>query len=118
MDTRRDFMFIEDLIEVVLRAVDGRGRPGSYPRARTCPSRSSSTPSSRRCRSRWSTGSRFGPATAMTPTILLEPSKTNADFAWRSNTSLDVGVAAAIDWYKRFGIHQIFTHLKLGEEKK
>jgi len=28
------------------------------------------------------------------------------------------GVAAAIDWYKRFGIHQTFTHLKLGEEKK
>jgi UDP-glucose 4-epimerase len=31
MDTRRDFMFIDDLIEVVLRALDGRGRPGPYP---------------------------------------------------------------------------------------
>ncbi len=30
MDTRRDFIFIEDLIDVVERAVDGEGEPGPY----------------------------------------------------------------------------------------
>jgi hypothetical protein len=30
---------------------------------------------------------------------------------------LDAGVARAIDWYKRFGIHQTFTHLRLDEKK-
>src|SRR4029078_9599977 len=49
-------------------------------------------------------------------TILLDPSKNNTDFAWRTTPPLEPVVAAAIDWYKRFGIHQTFTHLKLGEE--
>jgi UDP-glucose 4-epimerase len=121
MDTRRDFMFIDDLIEVVLRALDGRGRPGPYHVS------SGSDVSIKELFDATLKALQIkldlpvevrprNPDDAYT--ILLDPSKTNTDFAWRSSTPLETGVAAAIDWYKRFGIHQTFTHLKLGEEKK
>ena len=45
-------------------------------------------------------------------TILLDPSKTNKDFNWKSHTPLEEGVKIAVEWYKRFGIYQTFTHLK------
>jgi UDP-glucose 4-epimerase len=121
MDTRRDFMFVDDLIEVVLGALDGRGRPGPYHVSSgsdvsikelfdaTLKALQIALDREVEVRPR-------NPDDAYT--ILLDPSKTNADFAWRAGTSLETGVAAAIDWYKRFGIHQTFTHLKLGEEKK
>ena len=50
-------------------------------------------------------------------TILLDPSLTNSDFSWRSSTSLVEDMATAIDWYKRFSIHQTFTHLRLETAK-
>jgi UDP-glucose 4-epimerase len=121
MDTRRDFMFIVDLIEVVLRALDGRGRPGPYHVS------SGSDVSIKELfdATLKALQIKLDRPVEVRPrnpddayTILLDPSKTNTDFAWRSSTPLETGVAAAIDWYKRFGIHQTFTHLKLGEEKK
>ena len=30
MDTRRDFVFIDDLVDVVIKAIDGAGRRGAY----------------------------------------------------------------------------------------
>ena len=51
-------------------------------------------------------------------TILLDPSATTRDFEWRVSTPLRRGVEAAIDWYKRFGITQTFTHLAVGREAR
>ncbi len=122
MDTRRDFVFIDDLTEVVLMALHGKGQKGVY---------------------HISSGSDYAikdlfnatihalgvkldrdvevrprnPADAFT--ILLDPAKTLQDFSgWKVRTPLEKGVAAAIDWYKRFGISQTFTHLKSLDEKK
>jgi UDP-glucose 4-epimerase len=117
MDTRRDFMFVDDLIEVVLRALEGRGRPGPYHVSSgsdvsikelfdaTLKALHVTLDNEVEVRPR-------NPDDAYT--ILLDPSRTNADFGWRASTALATGVAAAIDWYKRFGIQQTFTHLKLG----
>ena len=30
MDTRRDFIFVDDLIDCVMKAIDGEGRAGPY----------------------------------------------------------------------------------------
>ena len=49
-------------------------------------------------------------------TILLDPSKTSADFQWQVATPLRDGVRAAIDYYRKFGISQTFTHLRLEEK--
>ena len=122
MDTRRDFVFIDDLIEVVLMALQGKGQKGVY---------------------HISSGSDFAikdlfnatiQALGVTLdrdvevrprnpddvfTILLDPSKTIQDFSgWNVRTPLEKGVGAAIEWYRRFGITQTFTHLKAMDEKK
>jgi UDP-glucose 4-epimerase len=115
MDTRRDFIYVQDLVDVVLKAIDGQGSRGAY---------------------HISSGGDFSikelfdatlKALNMTlnkevevrprnpddaPTILLDPSKTNQDFGWKTTTSLEVGVRSAIEYYKDFGINQTFTHLK------
>jgi UDP-glucose 4-epimerase len=120
MDTRRDFIFIEDLIEIVAKAIEGMGEKGYY---------------------HISSGSDFAikelfDATVkaldiqldqeveVRPrgrddvyTILLDPSKTNRDFSWRTRTPLEKGIRAAVEWYKAYGINQTYTHLKQVSEK-
>ena len=117
MDTRRDFIFIDDLVDCVQSAVDGKGQ-GYY---------------------HISSGSDFSikelfdatlkaleitldnevevrprhPDDAFT--ILLDPSRTNQDFDWQVKTPLTTGVKAAIDYYKQYGIEQTYTHLRSEE---
>lgn len=117
MDTRRDFIYIQDLVDCVQAAVDGKGH-GYY---------------------HISSGSDFSikelfdatlsaldikldkdveirdrhPDDAYT--ILLDPSRTNKDFGWNVSTSLKDGVKAAIEYYKKYGIEQTFTHLRAAE---
>lgn len=121
MDTRRDFMYVDDLIDVVMKALGGQGSSGPYHVS------SGSDVSIKEVfdATLKALQIRLDKDVEVRPripddayTILLDPSKTNADFGWQASTPLETGVAAAIDWYKRFGIHQTFTHLKLGEEKK
>ncbi len=120
MDTRRDFIFVDDLVQVVMKAIDGMGQKGVY---------------------HISSGSDYSikelfdatlAALDMTLaqdvevrprgaddafTILLDPSKTEQDFGWKVSTPLEHGVRAAIDWYKENGISQTYTHLKLATAK-
>jgi UDP-glucose 4-epimerase len=119
MDTRRDFIYVQDLIDVVEMAIDGRGTGGAY---------------------HVSSGSDFsikelldatlaalgkqldeevevrprGPDDA--PTILLDPIRTESEFGWRTSTPLEEGVAAAVDYYREYGVEETFTHLKLAAE--
>ena len=119
MDTRRDFIYIADLVACVMKALDGAGIQGAY---------------------HISSGSDFSikqlfDATVSALgiilekevevrdraeddvyTILLDPGKTEADFGWKTTTPLTDGVARAIDYYREFGIEQTYTHLKQAEE--
>lgn len=118
-DTRRDFIFVKDLVDIVMKAIDGMGTCGYY---------------------HVSSGRDYAikelfDATlkalnithekeiAVRPrgeddvyTILLDPSKTEQDFQWQVTTSLDEGIKQAIEWYQTHGITQTYTHLK-GVEK-
>ena len=116
MDTRRDFIYVSDLIDVVMLALEGKGR-GKY---------------------HVSSGSDFSikelfDATVkaldiqldedveVRPrseddayTILLDPSRTHEDFdGWKITTPLDEGVAKAIEYYRERGIEETYTHLKV-----
>lgn len=114
MDTRRDFIYIDDLVACVIKAVDGKGS-GPY---------------------HISSGSDFSikelfdatiaalnikldkevevrprnPDDAYT--ILLNPSKTAQDFDWKVTTQLHDGVRKTIEYYKAFGIQETYTHLR------
>jgi UDP-glucose 4-epimerase len=115
MDTRRDFIFVGDLVDVVVKAIDGAGRRGPY---------------------HVSSGSDYSIAELFDETvkaldirlaepvevrersrddaytILLDPSKTNQDFAWKVVTPLSTGIQAAVQYYRQFGITETYTHLK------
>jgi UDP-glucose 4-epimerase len=120
MDTRRDFIFVADLIDVVVKALDGLGTRGYY---------------------HVSSGSDYSIKELFDETvaalqvtldepvevrernpddvfsILLDPSKTNRDFSWKITTPLSAGVPQTIEYYKMFGITQTYTHLKPVETK-
>ena len=115
MDTRRDFVFVSDLIDLLMKAVDGAGGTGPY---------------------HVSSGGDYSieelfQATVATLgitleqpveirprgaddafTILLDPSRTEQDFGWRPRVPLDEGVRAAVEYYQQFGITDTYTHLK------
>jgi UDP-glucose 4-epimerase len=119
MDTRRDFIFVDDLVDVVMQAiVEGKGH-GHY---------------------HISSGSDFAikelfdATIAALPevqldedvevkprnpddayTILLDPSRVRQDFGWEPKVPLEEGVRRAIDYYREYGISQTYTHLKVGE---
>jgi len=122
MDTRRDFVFIDDLVEVVLMSLQGKGKGGAY----HISSGSDFAIKELFDATIRALGMRLERDVEVRPrnpddvfTILLDPSKTINDFSgWKVRTPLEKGVAAAIDWYKRFGISQTFTHLKPMDEKK
>ncbi|MFK7930582.1 MAG: NAD-dependent epimerase/dehydratase family protein, partial [Myxococcota bacterium] len=115
MDTRRDFLYIDDLLDVVMKAVDGTGSRGAY---------HVSTGSDYSIKELFDAviaamGIKLDKEVEVRPrgdddaaTILLDPSKTNADFNWKGEYQLKKGVAEAINYYKEFGVTATFTHLK------
>jgi len=120
MDTRRDFIYIDDLIEVVHKAIHGQGKKGYYHISsgsdysikelfdETLAALQIKLEKDVEIRSR-------SPDDVFT--ILIDPKKTEADFRWKVKTPLKVGVQRAIDWYKSHGITQTYTHLKPVEAK-
>ena len=111
---RRDFVYVGDLAACTVRAADGIGR-GAY---------------------HFSSGSdvaildlydavvegmqlneypepeirELGPDDA--PSILLDPSRLVADFGGIAFTPLRTTVGRAVEYYREFGVHGGYTHLK------
>ena len=119
MDTRRDFIFVNDLVDCVMGAVDGKGERGAY----HISSGSDFSIKELFDATIKALGIKLEKDVEQRPrgaddayTILLDPSKTERDFGWRVTTPLETGVAAAISYYKEFGISQTYTHLKAHSE--
>ena len=120
VNTRRDFIYIDDLVKAVMMAVDGKGESGVYHISSG---------------SDYSIKELFDATVAALGitlkdqvevrernpddvfTILLDPSKTQQDFGWEISTPLEKGVQSAIEWYKQYGITQTYTHLKAIDSK-
>jgi len=121
MDTRRDFIFVKDLVEVVLKSLSGQGTKGYY---------HISTGSDNSIKELFDAtlkalSIKLDEDVEVRPrgvddvfTILIDPSKTEQDFNWKAMTKLEDGIQQAIDWYKVNGITQTFTHLKQMDDKK
>jgi UDP-glucose 4-epimerase len=118
VDTKRDFMFIQDLVDVVIMAIDGKGGRGAY---------HVSSGSDHSIKELFDAVVKAMGITLDeevevrprnpddAPTILLDPSKTNQDFGWNATISLEDGVYEAIEYYKEYGVTETYTHLKLKE---
>lgn len=121
MNTRRDFIYVKDFIDLVLMALDGQGRRGYYHASsgsdfaikelfeQTVAALGISLGEEVQVRER-------NPDDAYT--ILLDPAKTKQDFGWKPTTELKVGVEKAIAYYRKYGITETYTHLKEVENKK
>ena len=121
MDTRRDFIFVADMVDIIEKAIRGAGRRGAY---------------------HISTGKDFSIKELFDATvealgirleqevevrnrnpddvytILLDPSKTLADFGMVPSFPLREGVRRTIEYYRQHGISQTYTHLRMPEAKK
>jgi UDP-glucose 4-epimerase len=112
-DTRRDFIYVHDLVDCVMHAVDGKGHGPFH----------ISSGSDYSIKELFDETLRALRINLERPvevrerhpddayTILLDPSRTQSEFGWRVKTPLSEGVGKAIDWYRTHGITQTFTHL-------
>ena len=113
VDTRRDFVYINDLVNIVMKAIDGTGSKYYH----------------------ISTGKDFSIKELYNyvrkllnidieaeekkrgdddiATLLLDPSRTIEDFGLIPNTPLKEGIQNAVNWYKRNEVKETFTHLKM-----
>jgi UDP-glucose 4-epimerase len=120
MDTRRDFLFVEDMLPVILQAVDGRGERGAYhiSTGRDFAIKELYTATVKALGLTGADDVEVRPRGADDAfTILLDPSKTSRDFDWQGATPLETGVQAAIAWYREHGVSQTFTHLTIPDRK-
>lgn len=119
VDSRRDFVFVEDLIEVVVAALRGTGE-GHYHVSSG---------------GDYAIKEMFGAVVeAMgveleeevevkprpeedAPSILLDPSRTERDFGWKASVPLQDGIRRAVEWYREHGVGETYTHLKPEELK-
>lgn len=109
--TRRDFVFVDDMVEVAVKAATrGHGvyhvASGSdvpildvYHAVKAAMGVEAPPPAQ--------------PARGVddVATLLLDPSATEAEFGWEPRTPLDVGIAHAVRWYDDHGVTDTYTHL-------
>jgi UDP-glucose 4-epimerase len=119
VDTRRDFVFVDDLIEVVDKALRGTGE-GHY---------HVSSGSDHSIKEMFEavvdamgveldTDVEVRPRTEDdAPSILLDPSRTESDFEWKAQVPLSEGVAKAVAFYREEGVGETYTHLRAEELK-
>jgi UDP-glucose 4-epimerase len=121
MDTRRDFIYVQDLIDLVVAALDGEGSGGVYHAS------SGADYSIKELFDATVSALGLDPAPEVEVrdrnpddafTILLDPSRTVEEFGWTPKTPLEDGVAAAIQYYRDRGITETYTHLRLETEKQ
>ena len=120
-DTRRDFVFVRDLVDVVVLAVDGRGETGIYHISSggdyAIQDVYNAVVKALNIQPEYEVEVRpRNPDDAFT--ILLDPSKTERDFDWKTVTPLETTIQAAVEWYKRYGVDHTYTHLNSGKEEK
>lgn len=112
MDTRRDFVYIDDMLECIMHAVDGKGN-GTYHIS------SGSDVSIRELFDATTKALDMDIMVEVKPrqpddvfSILLDPSRTNNELGWSAKVPLAEGVGKTIQYYKEYGIEETFTHLK------
>jgi len=117
MDTRRDFVYVDDLVKVVIKAVDGVGHGTYHVSSGSDISIKEMFDATTSALDMGTIDVEVRPRLADdAPSILLEPGKTNETFDWQTETSLVNGVRKAVEYYREYGIKETFTHLHFVEE--
>ena len=116
-EARRDFVFVEDLARIALRAADGTGS-GTYhfSSGRDVAIRELYDSVVRSMQLNDYPEPEIRPLGAdEAPTILLDPTRTFRDFGELQFTPLDEIVAKTVAYYKEHGVQGGYTHLRAGQ---
>jgi UDP-glucose 4-epimerase len=116
-EARRDFVFVEDLARIALRAADGTGS-GTYhfSSGRDVAIRELYDSVVRAMQLNDYPEPEIRPLGAdEAPTILLDPTRTFRDFGELRFTPLDEIVAKTVAYYKEHGVQGGYTHLRAGQ---
>ena len=116
-EARRDFVFVEDLARVVIRATDGTGS-GTYhfSSGRDVAVRELYNSVVRAMQINDYPEPEVRPlGVDEAPSILLDPSRTFRDFGELQFTPLDEIVAKTVAYYKEYGVQGGYTHLRAGQ---
>lgn len=113
VDSRRDFMFVDDLVDVAVKAATIGSGPYHV-------ASGGDAPIADVYRAVAVAMGLDVPEPDLVPrgaddaaTILLDPYMTALEYDWRPRTSLTAGIARAVAWYREHGVGETFTHLKL-----
>jgi UDP-glucose 4-epimerase len=116
-EARRDFVFVEDLARIVLRAANGTGS-GTYhfSSGRDVAIRELYDSVVRALQLNEYPEPEIRPlGDDEAPTILLDPTRTFRDFGELQFTPLDEIVAKTVAYYKEHGVQGGYTHLRAGQ---
>jgi UDP-glucose 4-epimerase len=111
VDTRRDFLFIDDLVDLVMKLGDATGIFHV------------ATGTDRSIKEVYDTVAEImgiDAAPVLQPrgeddvaTILLDPTETQKRFDWQATTPLSTGIHKAVEWYRSHGVDAVYTHLEV-----
>ena len=114
VDTRRDFVFVDDLLDVVVAAIEkGTGHGFYHVSSGTDHSIRELYDAVAAAMGRDDECEEQERGADDAATILLDPSRTNADFGWEAKTPLAGGVRETVRWYEQHGVQETYTHLRL-----
>ena len=115
----RDFVYIDDLCEILMAAVHGIGDKGVY----NVPSSRQNVPiievyktMAHLMEIEDKEYTAMAPAPDDVESIILDGSKLIMDFEMLPHQRLKKGLWQAIQWYRENGVGEIFTHLKKGKD--
>jgi UDP-glucose 4-epimerase len=118
-DARRDQSYVDDLIDLLMMAVEGRGS-GAY---------NVGSGSDRPVKDMFdliveAMGIELDYEVEVRPrpeddaaTLLLDPAKTTEDFGWKPTTPMEEGIPKTVAWYRENEVGETYTHLKDEELK-
>ena len=113
-DTRRDFVYVQDLVNLAVRT-SSEGQAGVY---HVASGTDYAIRDIYRTLADLMIAGMLGPMEIPAgpddaPTLLLDPSETHREFGWQATTPLATGIEAALDWYDAHGVEDTYTHLSL-----
>ena len=113
--SRRDFVYITDLVDLVMQSVNGEGEPGIYHvstgRDHAIIDLFDQVAAAVTGKHGYKVAIRQPRGPDDAPTILLDPSLTEQTFGWKATTPLTEGIAKAVDWYRDNPVGETYTHL-------
>jgi UDP-glucose 4-epimerase len=115
VDTRRDLVYIDDLVDLVMFAI----RSGGVGKYDVC-SGSDYSIAEMYTLVAWELGAKPLDLADIQPApkndvlnMELDPSPAMSQFGWRSSTPITEGIVQTVAWYQEHGVGETFTHLAL-----